>query len=598
MNNLDSLCADLLGIATKATIELEQTIPDDPIFSFIMFVETLRVYDCWAVSVESLSWDGNCTRQLLDLIGLGTNFSTGYLFKKVELQGFPIYESTEESRHFAVNMLYKFGCIRMIRRSVDMIKKGLLLVEKDGNTFVFKKTAVMDAQFLDPMEFSYLEEINKKILENKGKQLEGWNIIDQQQIVDHAFRPGNFFSQQKSDYSQLILNNIDLLMEPLITTMNSGHGILMSYGTTLEIDFHFLAIALMLVKDWVDEAGFHPETKIGTITGANVTAVVTILTSFALKHVEFIKIAEKKYPEINIAMSLTTWTPVEEMIKDIAAFTETDYAVVNEVFDTLKFKPHEVEFLKSHTTKFMPLLIDMENGYVLRPVSAILYNPFFSIIPLLEYRNPNMRHNISLPRESWVRKNLYAMFSGQRYQKIEGNIKLKEGNFTNTDLDAAIFDNLTGELAIFQIKWQDFYYNDVKKLQSRASNLTKDLDEWAAKTTSWIKSHGHEELARNLRLKTNVNYQISNVYLFAISRTKARMKGYGYAGSAENLATCNWPQFSRNRFEIGPAERVFKTLFHALKEQEEKVMLSRPLPVTWNVGDENLRFEDMYNAAE
>ena len=49
------------------------------------------------------------------------------------------------------------------------------------------------------------------------------------------------------------------------------------------------------------------------------------------------------------------------------------------------------------------------------------------------------------------------MFSGVKYITIDGNIKLRTGKKIVTDIDAAIFDRTTGELAIFQIKWQDFF---------------------------------------------------------------------------------------------------------------------------------------------
>jgi hypothetical protein len=192
-----------------------------------------------------------------------------------------------------------------------------------------------------------------------------------------------------------------------------------------------------------------------------------------------------------------------------------------------------------------------------------------------------------------MRTHLYALFLGVRYQRIEGNVKLKEDGKTITDIDAAIYDNLTGELALFQIKWQDFYYNDVRKLRSRASNLTKDLDEWAEKVSHWINIHPKTELIKNLRLVDGT--VVNEVFLFGISRNKARMQGYGYAIKSENLAIANWPQFARNRFEIGPAERVFYSLFNKLKLQEKEKIEPIPFPVTFNIGDQNLEFRDLYN---
>jgi hypothetical protein len=45
-----------------------------------------------------------------------------------------------------------------------------------------------------------------------------------------------------------------------------------------------------------------------------------------------------------------------------------------------------------------------------------------------------------------------------------------------TDIDAVIFDRLTGELALFQLKWQDYSTNSLRETRSKASNLVKELD--------------------------------------------------------------------------------------------------------------------------
>ena len=317
-----------------------------------------------------------------------------------------------------------------------------------------------------------------------------------------------------------------------------------------------------------------------------------------MKHERFAYLAIKQFPEISIPQSLTIWSPLEDLKKDIAEFTGIDAKIVSSAIDSITLNSNDAYFLKDYSSKFMPMLINLGNGYALKPISSIIRNPFFSAITLLEQRDSNMRNHISLQREKWFQEHIYAMFYGTRYQAVDGNVKLRKGEVTITDIDGAIYDNLTGELAIIQIKWQDFFFNDVKKLRSKASNLIKELEDWAMKVTDWISENGREKLITSLRLKPAAGKSISSIYLFGLSKNAARMQGYGFDMKSDNLAIATWPQFFRNRFEIGPSERVIHDLFTTLKAQQQGTVPSKPLPLRFEIFNKTMLFEDLWSIAD
>ena len=372
---------------------------------------------------------------------------------------------------------------------------------------------------------------------------------------------------------------------------------MLSYGATLEVDDHFLALATELVIRWRDDAGLHPDIKIGKINSKDLIKVVVYIVSLHLKHIRFASLAAERYPEIMIPQSLPLWERLEILIQSIAEFSGMNQKLVSDAFDILMLRPSDSEFLKMHTSKFMPLILDMGNAWVLRPVSSVNINPFFSILSLLEYRNTNVRHTISSPREDWLRNDLYALFWGTRYQRVKKNIRLREGNSVLTDIDAAIYDNLTGELALFQIKWQDYFFNDVKKLRSKASNLSKDLDEWSERVTQWVEANGLSKLTRTLGIK-DIPEKTTSLYLFGISRNAARMQGYGFRTHAEHLAISNWPQFIRHRCNIGPAPCVFQTLFGVLRNEQDHQLALKPMSIEIVVSSKIMRYEDLWNSIE
>jgi hypothetical protein len=480
------------------------------------------------------------------------------------------------------------------------VEIGILVVDsKENNVFRFSMSADAKTQFLDEMEHSYLRKLEDMLEQDKGASYNGWELINYDS-VDTAFQNyGSYLSKRPSDpFSSLKLEDIESKMAPLLKSWDSGKGIMMGYDSTEELDWHFMAIATNALVEWRDEAGIHPELKIEGIEVSNIIAVVMCLVSFNLKHIKFSSIAEEKRKEILIFQSLTIWCPLTKLIKDISDFTRIEEEIVEQVFKIISFKADDAALMRNHTTKFMPLIIDLENNFVLRPVSSIVRNPLNTLKDLLTLRNPKITAEFNKDREWWLRNYLYAMFMGTRYHRVDGNIVLRIDKKFITDIDAVIYDNVTGELALFQIKWQDYHLNDVKKLRSKANNLTYELEEWTRKVYDWISSEGVNQLAHNLRFPKNKKLSESKIYLFGLSKNAARMKGYGFEMKEKRIAIATWTQFKRNRTEIGPSKTVFGDLFNALKEQENAEVKVTPKPAVFKVSDKELHFKDLWNQYE
>lgn len=579
---------ELLQIAEDELSRIISTLPEDPILSNVILIEAIRTYDYNGIAK---SINGEIDLPDFYLVRMGWNLCCSYLFKRMNSKGFPLMESTRETRMQSLSLLYNLGSIIMLRRATEMIKSGHLHVEKKGNTYNFRKTELADLQYIDKLSFPNLEKLEKKI--NSVSNYNNWNVTKQDNIFNVINLPGNFIGIDKdnNDFKEYELKDIDAKMLPLIFPWHSGRGIMMGYNTTEEIDFHFLAKAYPLVLSWRAEAGIHPSTDFKKFNGSDLTAVVLVITSIYLKHEHFTSLASKKHSEISIQQSLTTWLPFDEFINSISHFTGIVISKVSEILNTIALKAEDIMFLRNHTSIFMPLLIDLGNGYIIKPISSILTNPFFSIISLLEYKTPHIRHNISKHREEWMRNEIYSLFLGERYIRVEGNVNLKDAGKIVTDIDGAVYDKFTGQLAIIQIKWQDFFINDVKKLKSKANNLCKGFDEWATKVDNWINDNGLQELSRNLRLgKGNT---ITSFYLFGISRTVSHTEGYGYKSECQNIAISNMPQFVKCRFETGPTDMVIQKLFQELKTSSE-TFKTIPLPFEYTISNFNFHFEDLF----
>src|SRR5581483_9008669 len=115
-----------------------------------------------------------------------------------------------------------------------------------------------------------------------------------------------------------------------------------------------------------------------------------------------------------------------------------------------------------------------------------------------------------------------------------------------------------------QIKWQDWATNDVRQLRSKSKNFVQEMDTWANRVDEWCRTLTPADLARALRLPLKNGETIKEVFLIGLSRTAARVQGYGYQIQNERLALSNWPQFIRARYELGPADNVLARLHERL----------------------------------
>ena len=214
---------------------------------------------------------------------------------------------------------------------------------------------------------------------------------------------------------------------------------------------------------------------------------------------------------------------------------------------------------------------------------------------LLERQSKQAQASIRKPRESWMVSELCRLFLGNRYAVVDCPTRLKRNRNTVTDIDAAVLDRTTGELGLFQLKWQDFSINDIREARSRAKNFVEQVDSWANKTQLWVNDSGARALCQTLRLKLAAHEQITAVRLFAIGRSASRFQSYGYATTSRNLAVCTWSQFVRLRYEIGPVINVLKSLHERVQREYTHPAKKKELSHEIIAADQKILLENFWN---
>lgn len=596
----DKLCEKLRHLAKRELEAARSVIPTDPLSRFLLFVETLRVIDYWSVFQTLLPEEHRLRPYDFGILQFGWNRALEFLYQPLTAPGFPIIESTKRSRGFAEGLLHQFGRSVLLTRAADMIAFDFLHAEEVDEEVHLRMVDGVADQFLDNVEFLEFEELERRLAElDDSDQVMGWQLFERDDADQVATRVGRFMSRNGTvQFSEFLHPNIEEVMRPLIERWDTNYGVMMTYDSTPDIDAHFLVLARHLVDDWKTNAGFHPGSKFGELSVPQLLAVVTIVVNLHMRHIRFSMLAADSIANLNLAQSLTIWKQRDELEREIADQTGFDDRTVAKAIDAIAFRAEDQPKLLGHTSQFTPLLIDLGNGMMLRPVSSLTRNSFESIRTLQQWRNNACLQSLDRQREAQQRSELYAIFQGTRYKCIEGNITIREHGKRLTDVDAAIYDQTTGELALFQLKWQDYCTNDVRGLRSKASNLASELDDWAAKLEDWLGRVADVQLAKCFRLKLGHGGSFSAVHLFGISRVAARTKGFGASTTRKRLAIANLPQFLRIRWQVGPAQSVFSTMHRAIKEEMKTSMEITAIPFAIKVAGTTIRFHDLWCAAK
>jgi hypothetical protein len=134
----EELCTELTKLAEDHELDLAGRLPADSLYSIPIFIETVRTMDIYAI-VDHVEKSPERHAATYDIIRMGWNLASYYLLRPFEVKGFPMRPSDDHTQKEAFSILYNFGCCVQLRRTVDMIRTGILTVEKSDSTFRFVK---------------------------------------------------------------------------------------------------------------------------------------------------------------------------------------------------------------------------------------------------------------------------------------------------------------------------------------------------------------------------------------------------------------------------------------------------------------------------
>ena len=281
----------------------------------ILLIEACRVLDYQHVAQF---FSRNPTHKLpdfdFDVMMRGWNPLLGMLLPHIgDIGGFPVMESTPESREFILSILYSLGRAALVQESARRIRHGMATGTINDTTISLRLSERCDIDhFLDKLEERRLEDLEKACF--GGERYE--ELIKASEV-----------------------KNLDTRIDALVFPWQPKPGITMvGYGAEPDIDQHFMALVTKGAVDGREDAGLHPEAQFGPISAGDLTIIVFMTMSAYLKHIKFVDRGKAKYPEVNYPMSLTIWKSKAELVQSITDYIDLPSEMVAAAIDLMTVK--------------------------------------------------------------------------------------------------------------------------------------------------------------------------------------------------------------------------------------------------------------------
>ncbi|WP_143343465.1 hypothetical protein [Delftia sp. K82] len=267
-----------------------------------------------------------------------------------------------------------------------------------------------------------------------------------------------------------------------------------------------------------------------------------VAAAAVLHHIEFSTRLKTTHPGIDLRDLLTMFIrrdDLERVWQERGLEPEWIRAVSQAM--TLDCQSIE-EVLLHHDTPF-PFYVDMGREFILAPSLSALLNPFVGVVRHLRscYRGDWDRAVDT--REAVFRSDLAAIFKEPRYAVLPSGVLLRRPDGTPlTDVDAVVQDQVSGTVALVQLKWHDIFGNSLRERESRKRNLLA-ANQWVERVAGWVGERSSGEIAMAVGMPVAECLQAEKPVILVVARYAARFSGAGACDSRG--AWLSWPELVR-----------------------------------------------------
>lgn len=456
---------------------------------------------------------------------------------------FRLFPSRPDIQQQADGLLLQSGCLAKAQTLKIRIKAG-----------------VYDAR-VDVPKASSQNGIAKLIVLKSRQPDRAWDAIGR----EHQTWMASFKQEQDASWEADLERRHFEILPSLIKQVQLFEGWGISYGTSPEIDQYFLEWGQVYLRRMWGQEHVGMENKIGGNQFNEFLGVLAALAGRAQKHLCFASMLKRQHPSLDIRNLLTTYAPVDEFIPLLAGHLDADALHIQRLLTSLTLCPdNKKHHLSPGDMCWAPLIRASHQSYIL-PMFGLEINPFLFLLRDLKNRFPKDWFRIANGREArWI-ADLNHLFNAGRWQRRPKQLKLRLSGKISTDCDYIVYDGVSNELGVFQLKWQDPVAGDERARMSAGKNLVDGGNEWVRRVTNWLEQNGSEELAKRAGIAPKPGLKI---VLFIMARYEAY---FSQAEQFDKRATwVDWNHFLRMRLRL--ATSSLTELAHEIRTDVEKTL--------------------------
>ena len=409
----------------------------------------------------------------------------------------PFAIMTDELVKWSLSNLVYCGKIAFCRQLLSLEKAKMITLSKEDSshfTFSYCTNESNDIEFLDRESFDfYTDKIASQFVREK--------------------RQAKSFNEEKikEDFRKLITNPF---------------GKLISYDTNPEIDDFYNEeghYRLLMMQGYDD---FAEDDLFGGIAYGKYVTIVELIIGVAIKHSDACFMLKKDNPKVLLENLLTYTQSKQKAISNYAEYMSWPENEVEQIFEAISLTKENFGYYLEYTCVAPPIFIEVGGEMLMRSVAGCFANPFSLLNKELKRKYKRDYDRAVNNRENRFRNELFKIFPQENVIKIPNEINISFQNI-RTDIDAVVFDEKTGTLGLFQLKWQDRYDYSMKERYSRITNMFPKANEWICKIKNWISLNDSKSILNALQIgsKLKSKIEIKEIYLFVISRNQMNFTG-------------------------------------------------------------------------
>ncbi|WP_338557093.1 hypothetical protein [Paenibacillus sp. KS-LC4] len=464
--------------------------------------------------------------------GWGIAFNV-FIDKAIDNDNVPSFKSNDRLIWWADALLDYCNVLGVLKQCIDHSKTGLATVEK-----------LADEEF--QVRYS-----NNTIM--------GVEAIEREEFFWH----NEFITRTQATQANSLGSSAKDIHESMKKLVFISRGYFLGYDTTPEIDTFYFKLSKLEIQKKMGYDSFPPNTLFGEYTYEFYLEALCILSSFSLKHLGFASNQLAKGGECNSVNLVQLFTLKSDTAESLSKAMQIDVETANKFIDIFTLQDVNKTYACSKVNGPIPPLIKISSNHILYFHSGFMAQPVLFMLGELRRHYQKDWDRALDKREEIFRNDLYSLFPLDRFLKINRPIVIKLDRKVLTDIDGFIYDQDTGTLALFQLKWQEPFANSMFERNSRKKNFEQESTHWIEAISNWLLDKSSEELASSFGLKSNAFKDYKRSRLFVIGRNFSQFSGNELPD--ERAAWGMWPQLMRLLLENSYTENdTLNCLFNLL----------------------------------